>query len=115
MTLLKCGFDKTRFDGPQTWQKILDRCHLTYRGELPEMKGFEWRCDNRLLVVTGDNPITGLCRIPALNENPCNIVPGVAGYIGIEGLAEDVLDFVGLVFMEADNIKAFNARERAYI
>jgi hypothetical protein len=93
------GFDLTSFEKPANFEKLLKMLGLKGEGERGE-SGWEWK-NNDIIIVTGNNPITGeYFRGNRENE------PGYASYIGLTGNADKVKK-------AADYIRKFDPKDES--
>ena len=106
----KHGFDLTDFK-PGSFKKILKLLKIKPKAQLDRNEsGWEWK-GNGILIVTGNNPITGeyAGTIPRKKEKD------YASYMGIEGKPELVQQAVELVHKWASYIKNESPGRRSYI
>ena len=106
----KHGFDLTDFK-PGSFKKILKLLKIKPKAQLDRNEsGWEWK-GNGILIVTGNNPITGEFYNPKLRKNEKNY----ASYIGVEGKPEMVEKAVDLIKKYASYIKNESPGRRNYI
>lgn len=103
------GYDITNFG--TAWPAFQAELGLRPDGREPNsVAGFRWINDAGLLVVTGNNPVTGQYRDAAQREPQI----GFASYMGAEGPAQEVERFRTAVRRHAVYIKGSSER-RSYI
>ena len=106
----KHGFDLTDFK-PGSFKKILKLLKIKPKAQLDRNKtGWEWK-GKGILIVTGNNPITGEYYNPKMRKNEKNY----ASYIGVEGKPDMVETAVTLIRQYASYIKNESPRRRGYI
>ena len=106
----KHGFDLTDFK-PGSFKKILKLLKIKPKAQLDRNEsGWEWK-GNGILIVTGNNPITGEFYNPKLRKNEKNY----ASYIGVEGKPDMVETAVTLIRQYASYIKNESPGKRSYI
>lgn len=112
--MAKHGFDCTHFGDEFVWYKLCQETGLKFFAPWNDdgVKGFEWRNERSLVVVTQNNPGTGEYG-PGTHLRPDD--RGFASYIGIEGSDYEVCNFACAVRRYAASIKDEYAGERAYI
>ena len=107
----KHGFDLTDFKR-NGFKQLLKALKIKPKAQLDRNEsGWEWK-GNGILIVTGNNPITGEYasqKIPRKNEKD------YASYIGIEGKPDSVKQAVELVHKWASYIKDESPGRRSYI
>ena len=106
----KHGFDLTDFKR-NGFKQLLKALKIKPKAELDRNEsGWEWK-GNGILIVTGNNPITGeyAGTMPRKNEKD------YASYMGIEGKPELVQQAVELVHKWASYIKNESPGRRSYI
>ena len=107
----KHGFDLTDFK-PKGYQKVLKALKIKPKAQLDRNEsGWEWK-GNGIMIVTGNNPITGEYAGGAVRrKNEKNY----ASYIGAEGKPELVQQAVELIKKHTTYIKAESPGRRSYI
>ena len=106
----KHGFDLTDFK-PGSFKKILKLLKIKPKAQLDRNEsGWEWK-GNGILIVTGNNPITGEFYNPKMRKNEKNY----ASYIGVEGKPDMVETAVTLIKQYASYIKDESPGRRNYI
>ena len=105
----KWGFDLTDISG-EKWIEMLNMIDASTTPEQGEKSGWYWRGQN-VLVVSGNNPITGEYHNPE-SRSP---EKGYASYIGIEGEADLVSEVADFIRANADEIKDEEPHERGFI
>jgi len=103
------GFDLTDFKH-NGFKQLLKALKIRPKAKLGGKYGWEWK-GNGILVVTGNNPITGEYYKSGARENEKDY----ASYIGIEGKPELVQQAVELVHKWASYIKDESPGKRSYI
>ena len=105
------GFDLTDFK-PGSFKKILKLLKIKPKAQLDRNEsGWEWK-GNGILIVTGNNPITGEYAGGAVKrKNEKNY----ASYIGVEGKPDMVETAVTLIRQYASYIKNESPGKRSYI
>ena len=107
----KWGFDLTDFK-PNGFQKVLKALKIRPKAQLDRNgSGWEWK-GNGILIVTGNNPITGEYAgggVKRKNEK------NYASYIGVEGKKELVAQAAELIKANASYIKREEPGKRGYI
>ena len=107
----KWGFDLTDFK-PNGFQKVLKALKIRPKAQLDRNEsGWEWK-GNGIMIVTGNNPITGEYAgggIKRKNEK------NYASYIGVEGKKELVAQAAELIKANASYIKREEPGKRGYI
>ena len=107
----KHGFDLTDFK-PNGFQKVLKALKIRPKAQLDRNEsGWEWK-GNGILIVTGNNPITGEYAgggVKRKNEK------NYASYIGVEGKKELVAQAAELIKANASYIKREEPGKRGYI
>lgn len=111
MTTHECGFDITDFSKAENWQAILDELHLKLSDKRGPHDSFVWEND-RLSVVTQNNPITGEYSRGKFVREP---QIGFASFIGAVGDEESVERFYHLVRCKATYIKDETRYVRSFI
>ncbi len=107
----KHGFDLTDFK-PGGFQKVLKALKIRPKAQLDRNgSGWEWK-GNGILIVTGNNPITGEYAGGAIKRK---LEKNYASYIGIEGKRELVLKAAELINKYASYIKREEPGKRGYI
>ena len=107
----KWGFDLTDFK-PNGFQKVLKALKIKPKAQLDRNgSGWEWK-GNGILIVTGNNPITGEYAGGAVKRKN---EKDYASYMGIEGKPELVQQAVELVHKWASYIKNESPGTRSYI
>ena len=112
----KHGFDLTDFK-PKGFQKVLKDLKIRPKAQLDRNEsGWEWK-GNGIMIVTGNNPITGEYASSASGKSPIKRKneKDYASYIGIEGKPELVQQAAELVHKWASYIKAESPGRRSYI
>jgi|TARA_A100001388_G_C28533327_1_gene386631 hypothetical protein len=104
------GFDLTDFK-PGGYKKVLKALGIPMRSKIgnPD-KGFQWK-GRGILIVTGNDPITGKFRNPDRRDPERNY----ASYIGIEGDADKVKRAVELIKKHTSYRKGESKGTRGYI
>ena len=113
---LKHGFDLTDFKSGG-FQKVLKGVGIRPKAKLDRNEsGWEWK-GNGILIVTGNNPITGEYASSASGKSPIKrkAEKNYASYIGIEGKSELVLKAAELINKYASYIKREEPGRRSYI
>ena len=107
----KHGFDLTDFK-PKGYQKVLKALKIKPKAQLDRNEsGWEWK-GNGIMIVTGNNPITGEYAGGAVRrKNEKNY----ASYIGVEGKKELVAQAAELIKANASYIKREEPGKRGYI
>lgn len=107
----EAGFDLTDFGSPGEFQTFLRKFDLT-PGVVEDdgRRRYVWH-NSDVVVVTGNNPITGEYSDPEMREPE----KGYASYIGIEGDAEVVEEVYEYIQNNVDFIKGRNPDEREFI
>ena len=106
----KHGFDLTDFK-PGSFKKILKLLKIKPKAQLDRNEsGWEWK-GNGILIVTGNNPITGEFYNPKLRKNEKNY----ASYIGVEGKPDMVETAVELIRQYSSYVKNESPGRRGYI
>ena len=106
----KHGFDLTDFK-PGSFKKILKLLKIKPKAQLDRNEsGWEWK-GNGILIVTGNNPITGEFA-SRINGKPTR---KSASYIGVEGKPDMVETAVTLIRQYASYIKNESPGKRSYI
>ena len=107
----KHGFDLTDFKR-NGFKQLLKALKIKPKAEHSDKSGGSWEWKgNGILIVTGNNPITGEFYNPKLRKNEKDY----ASYIGIEGKPELVKQAVELVHKWASYIKNESPGRRNYI
>ena len=112
----KYGFDLTDFK-PNGFQKVLKGLGIKQKkGEEGKSSGWEWK-GNGILIVTGNNPITGQYASSVSGKSPIKRKheKNYASYMGIEGKSELVDKAVELIKQYASYIKKEDPNRRSYI
>ena len=115
----KHGFDLTDFKNGG-FQKVLKGLKIRPKAKLTKSKHgadqWEWK-GNGILIVTGNNPITGEYASSASGKSPIKRKneKDYASYMGIEGKPELVQQAVELVHKWASYIKNESPGTRSYI
>ena len=110
------GFDLTDFKS-NGFQKVLKGVGIRPKAQLDRNEsGWEWK-GNGILIVTGNNPITGEYASSASGKSPIKRKPekNYASYMGVEGKSELVDKAVELIKKYATYIKNEDPRRRSYI
>ena len=110
------GFDLTDFKN-KGFEKVLKASKIRPKAELDRNEsGWEWK-GNGILIVTGNNPITGEYASSASGKSSIKRKPekNYASYMGIEGKSELVDSAVELIKKYATYIKAEDPKRRSYI
>ena len=106
----KHGFDLTDFKR-NGFKQLLKALKIRPKAELDRNEsGWEWK-GNGILIVTGNNPITG----EYAGTSPRKNEKDYASYMGIEGKPELVQQAVELVHKWASYIKNESPGRRSYI
>ena len=112
----KHGFDLTDFKR-NGFKQLLKALKIRPKAELGRNElGWEWK-GNGILIVTGNNPITGEYASSASGKSPIKRKneKDYASYMGIEGKPELVQQAVELVHKWASYIKNESPGRRSYI
>ena len=112
----KHGFDLTDFK-PNGFQKVLKALKIRPKAKLDRNEsGWEWK-GNGILIVTGNNPITGEYASVVSGKSPIKRKKekNYASYIGVEGKPDLVAKAVELIKQEASYIKKESPGKRDYI
>ena len=112
----KHGFDLTDFKN-KGFQKVLKGVGIRQKkGEEGKSSGWEWK-GNGILIVTGNDPITGEYFSSSTGKSPIKRRPekNYASYIGVEGKPDLVAKAVELIKQEASYIKKESPGKRDYI
>mgnify|MGYP001215146494 FL=1 len=106
----KHGFDLAGFK-PGGYKKVLKALGIPMRSKIgrPE-KGFQWK-GRDILIVTGNDPITGKFRNPENRDPERNY----ASYIGIEGEEQKVKQAVKLIKQNLQYYKEESKGKRDFI
>jgi len=106
----KHGFDLAGFK-PGGYKKVLKALSIPMRSKIgkPE-KGFQWK-GRDILIVTGNDPITGKFRNPENRDPERNY----ASYIGIEGDEKKVEQAVKLIKQNLQYYKEESKGKRDFI
>ena len=106
----KDGFDLSDFK-PGGYKKVLKALGIPMKSKIgnPD-KGFQWK-GRGILIVTGNDPITGKFRNPDRRDPERNY----ASYIGIEGDADKVKRAVELIKKHTSYRKGESKGTRGYI
>ena len=106
----KHGFDLSDFK-PGGYKKVLKALGIPMKSKIgnPD-KGFQWK-GRGILIVTGNDPITGKFRNPDRRDPERNY----ASYIGIEGDADKVKRAVELIKKHTSYRKGESKGTRGYI
>ncbi len=106
----KHGFDLSDFK-PGGYKKVLKALGIPMKSKIgnPD-KGFQWK-GRGILIVTGNDPITGKFRSPDRRDPERNY----ASYIGIEGDADKVKKAVELIKKNTSYRKGESKGQRGYI
>ena len=110
------GFDLTDFK-PGGFQKVLKALRIKPKANLDRNEsGWEWK-GLGILIVTGNNPITGQYASSVSGKSPIKRKPekNYASYMGIEGKSELVDKAVELIKQYASYIKKEDPNRRSYI
>ena len=110
------GFDLTDFK-PNGFQKVLKGLRIRPKAKLDRNEsGWEWK-GSGILIVTGNNPITGEYASSASGKSPVKRKPekNYASYMGVEGKSELVDKAVELIRKYATYIKREDPKRRSYI
>ena len=107
--VIKHGFDLTNFKYNK-FKVVLKNLGIRPKSQDMRNKGFYWK-GNGILIVTGNDPITGQFWQPD-NREP---EKDYASYIGIEGNPEMVEKAVDLIHKYASYIKNESPGSRQYI
>ena len=108
------GFDLTDFK-PNGFQKVLKGLRIRPKAKLDRNEsGWEWK-GNGILIVTGNNPITGEFATKRDGKPTRKNEKDYASYIGIEGKPELVKQAVELVHKWASYVKDESPGRRSYI
>lgn len=102
------GFDITDFG--EQWPALQAMLSLSYVGRAKY--GFEWTGDDGVVMVTGNNPVTGEYG-PGRDKRDDQV--GFASYIGLSGPDEAVLKAARLIRQYAEFIKDETPGKRTYI
>jgi len=105
----KHGFDLTDFKR-NGFKMVLKGLGIRPNAKSMAEKGYYWK-GNGILIVTGNNPITGEFYNPKLRKNEKDY----ASYMGIEGKPELVEKAVDLIKKYASYIKNESPGRRNYI
>ena len=108
----KHGFDLTDFKNGG-FQKVLKLLKITPKAKLTKKHGsyqWDWK-GNGILIVTGNDPITGKYATPNRRKDEKNY----ASYMGIEGKPELVANAVELIKKYATYIKGESKGQRNFI
>ena len=106
----KHGFDLTDFK-PGGFKKILKLLKIRPKAQLDRNEsGWEWK-GNGILIVTGNDPITGKYATPNRRKDEKNY----ASYIGVEGKPDMVEAAISLIHKYASHIKNESPGRRGYI
>tara|TARA_Y100000296_G_C4966092_1_gene153490 strand:- start:55 stop:510 length:456 start_codon:yes stop_codon:yes gene_type:complete len=109
----KHGFDLTDFKNGG-FQKVLKLLKIKPKAKLTKSKHgadqWEWK-GNGILIVTGNDPITGKYATPGRRKDEKNY----ASYMGIEGKSDMVETAVELIRQYASYIKNESPGRRGYI
>ena len=106
----KHGFDLTDFK-PGGFQKLLKALKISPKAKDMKDKGWYWK-GNGILIVTGNNPITG----EYANQNvPRKKEKNYASYIGVEGSPDLVKHAVDLIKHYSTYIKGESPGKRSFI
>lgn len=105
----KHGFDLTDFKN-KGFQKVLKALKIKPVAEKGKSLGWEWK-GNGILIVTGNNPITGEFYDAGRRKSEKNY----ASYIGVEGKKELVAQAAELIKKHASYIKREEPGKRGYI
>ena len=109
----KHGFDLTDFKNGG-FQKVLKLLKIKPKAKLTKSKHgtsqWEWK-GNGILIVTGNDPITGKYATPNRRKDEKNY----ASYIGVEGKPDMVETAVELIRQYASYIKNESPGKRSYI
>ena len=112
----KHGFDLTDFKH-NGFQKVLKALKIRPKAQLDRNEsGWEWK-GNGILIVTGNDPITGEYFSSSTGKSPIKRRPekNYASYIGVEGKPDLVAKAVELIKQEASYIKKESPGKRDYI
>ena len=112
----KHGFDLTDFKR-NGFKQLLKALKIKPKAQLDRNEsGWEWK-GNGIMIVTGNNPITGEYASSASGKSPIKRKneKDYASYIGIEGKPELVQQAAELVHKWASYIKAESPGRRSYI
>ncbi len=112
----KHGFDLTDFK-PNGFQKVLKDLKIRPKAQLDRNEsGWEWK-GNGILIVTGNNPLTGEYASAVSGKSPVKRKKekNYASYIGVEGKPELVQQAVELIKKYASYIKKESPGRREYI
>ena len=110
------GFDLTDFKS-NGFQKVLKALKINQKkGEEGRSSGWEWK-GNGILIVTGNDPITGEYFSSSTGKSPIKRRPekNYASYIGVEGKSELVDLAVELIRKYATYIKKEDPKRRSFI
>ena len=105
----KHGFDLTDFKN-KGFEKVLKGLKIKPVGDHKGNKGFFWK-GNGILIVTGNNPITG----EYYNAGHRKAEKNYASYIGVEGKPELVTLAAELIKKYASYIKKEEPGKRGFI
>ena len=111
----KHGFDLTDFKR-NGFKQVLKALKIRPKAELSRNEqGWEWK-GNGILIVTGNNPITGEYASSVSGKSPKRKnEKDYASYMGIEGKPELVQQAVELIHKWASYIKNEDPKRRSYI
>ncbi len=115
---IEWGFDLTDFGSAAQWKQIVDEFGLKYarvekKSPVDEKYSYfhyEWKGPG-ILIVTGNNPITGEYSNPALRQPE----KGYASYMGLEGEEWRVKQAVKMIKKLSTYIKDESKNDREYI
>ena len=103
------GFDLTDFKYNK-FPVVLKNLGIKPKAKHMGRKGFYWK-GSGILIVTGNNPITGEFNNPKSRKNETDY----ASYIGVEGDEKKVMKAVELIKKYARAIKGEDPKRRSYI
>ena len=109
----KHGFDLTDFKNGG-FQKVLKLLKIKPKAKLTKSKHGSYQWDwkgNGILIVTGNDPITGKYATPNRRKDEKNY----ASYMGIEGKPDMVEMAIDLIHKYADYVKDESPGRRGYI
>ena len=112
----KHGFDLTDFKR-NGFKQLLKALKIKPKAQLDRNEsGWEWK-GNGILIVTGNDPITGEYFSSSTGKSPIKrkSEKNYASYIGIEGKSELVLKAAELINKYASYIKREEPGKRSYI
>lgn len=120
----EAGLDHTDFGSASTFKSLLKRHgidprdgYVRIRKGNPEKDDEEWAwysyvwASADVMVVTGNNPITGVYSVPAMR----NEEEGYASYMGLEGDGEAVAALYEDIIQTAQFVKGRNPKRREFV